>query len=196
MLRTGDHDPVGHRPEGQDQLVVGQLAALPRRGQVNHPALQVDALNGGLDEPRGPQEGTDGEGAVAQVKGSGTDLEQQRRHDEEVVPAHQDDLDIRQAPAKPFQVTGGVDAAEAAAEDQIDCGSSEEFGESVVSIAYSLTMSSDGSSCVGACRRGRPAPGRGPGDPPGRDRRIAGPQAAKHAAFSPPVTTHRRAASG
>ena len=29
VLRTGDHHAVGHGPEGQDQLVVGQFAALP-----------------------------------------------------------------------------------------------------------------------------------------------------------------------
>ena len=29
VLRTGDHFPVGHGPEGQDQMVVGQFAALP-----------------------------------------------------------------------------------------------------------------------------------------------------------------------
>jgi hypothetical protein len=54
---------------------------------------------------------------MAQVEGAGTDLEQQRRHDEEIVPAHQDDLDVRPAAAKVFQVTGGVNPAEAAAED-------------------------------------------------------------------------------
>ena len=54
---------------------------------------------------------------MSQVEGSGADLEQQRRHEEEVVPAHQNDFDIRAAPAKLLQVTGGVDPTEAAAED-------------------------------------------------------------------------------
>ena len=29
VLRAGDHHSVGHRPEGQDQLVVGQFATVP-----------------------------------------------------------------------------------------------------------------------------------------------------------------------
>src|SRR5262249_56923199 len=94
-----------------------QLAALPGRRQVNDPPIQVDAPSRGLGEPGGAHEGTDGEGTMAEVEGPGESLKQQRRHDEEVVPAHQDDLDFRPAPAKLFQVTGGVDAAEAAADD-------------------------------------------------------------------------------
>ena len=46
------------------------------------------------------------------------DLEQQGRHEQEVVPAHQDDLHVRPPPAESFQVAGGGDSAEAAAEDQ------------------------------------------------------------------------------
>jgi hypothetical protein len=71
---------------------------------VNNPAVQVDALGGGLGEPGGSQEGTDGERALADVEGRGADLEQQRCHDEEVVPAHQDDLDVRPVAAKSFQM--------------------------------------------------------------------------------------------
>ena len=37
--------------------------------------------------------------------------------EQEVVPAHQDDLDVRPPLAEPFQVAGGVDPPEAAAED-------------------------------------------------------------------------------
>jgi len=55
---------------------------------------------------------------TSQVEGSRADLEQQRRHDEEVVPAHQTDLDIRTALAKLLQVAGGEDPTEAATEDQ------------------------------------------------------------------------------
>src|SRR5262249_6191241 len=40
-----------------------------------------------------------------------------RRHQEEIVPAHEDDLDVLPAPAKPLQVSGRGDPAEAAAED-------------------------------------------------------------------------------
>ena len=99
-------------------MVVGQFAALPASGYVDHPALQVDALNRGLDKPGGSQEGADGEGAVSCVKSSGTNLKQQRRHDEKVVAAHKDDFDIRTALAKLLQVPGRVDPTEAATEDQ------------------------------------------------------------------------------
>ena len=99
-------------------MVVGQFAAPAASGQEDHPALQVDALNRGLDEPGGSQEGTDGEGAVPCVKSSGANLKQQRRHDEKVVAAHQSDFDIRTALAKLLQVSRGVDPTEAATEDQ------------------------------------------------------------------------------
>ena len=126
VLRAGDHVPVGPGPQGQDQLVVGQLATLPGGSQADHAPVQVDALDGGLDEPGGAQEGADGEGAGAQVQGPREDLEQQGRHEHEVVPAHQDDLDVRPPPEEPFQVAGGGDAPEAAAEDHdafLRCGS-------------------------------------------------------------------------
>src|SRR5262249_50977109 len=62
------------------------------------------------------QKGSNGERGVAQVERSRADLEQQRRHDQEVVPTDQDDLDVRAAPEQPFQMAGRVDAAEAAAQ--------------------------------------------------------------------------------
>ena len=102
-------------------MVVGQFAVPAASGHVDHPALQVDALNRGLDEPGGSQEGTDGEGAVSCVKSSGANLKQQRRHDEKVVAAHKDDFDIRTALAKLLQVSCGVDPTEAATEDQDPC---------------------------------------------------------------------------
>ncbi len=117
MLGTGDHRTVGPCPEGQNQLIVGQFTALSGGTQVDHPTLQVDALNRRLDETRGPQKGTDREAAVAQFKGSGKDLKQQWRHEQEVVPAHQNDLDVRVVFEEPFQVAGRVDSAKAAAED-------------------------------------------------------------------------------
>src|SRR5262249_2876099 len=47
----------------------------------------------------------------------GTDLEEQRGHQDKIIPAHEDDLDIPPAFAKPLQATGRGNAAEAAAED-------------------------------------------------------------------------------
>src|SRR5262249_2367330 len=69
-------------------------------------------------EARGPQERADWKGAMPQVQRSRTNLEEQRRHDEEIVAAHQDDFDVHAASAKPLQVAGSVISSEAAAEYQ------------------------------------------------------------------------------
>ena len=45
---------------------------------------------------------------MAQVQGPREDLEQQGRHEQEVVPAHQDDLDVRPPPESRLQVAGRV----------------------------------------------------------------------------------------
>src|SRR5215472_15026264 len=54
---------------------------------------------------------------MTEVECSGTDLEEQRRHHEEIVPAHENDLDILPVFAKPLEVTGRENSTEAAAED-------------------------------------------------------------------------------
>src|SRR5262249_40524408 len=113
VLRPGNHLFVGHGSESQDQLVVGQFAALPRYGHVDDPPLQIDALNGGLVEGGGSQECTEGKGAMAKVKSSRTRLKQQRRHEKEVIAAHQPNLDLRPALAESFQVARGVNPTEA-----------------------------------------------------------------------------------
>src|SRR5262249_29468430 len=126
VLRTGDHHSVGHCPEGQDQLVVGQFTRFLWSDQMDYPSVQVDALNRGLDEPGGLQKGTDGEGAMPHVKSARKNLKQQRRHEQEVVPVHQNDLDIRAVLEKLFQEAGRVDSTKSAAEDQnafFRCGS-------------------------------------------------------------------------
>ena len=95
VLRAGDHLLVGHRPEGENELVVRQLVRFALQGRhVDRAPVQVDALDGGLDEPGGPQERADGQRAVPHLQGAGTDLEEQRVHEEEVVAAHEDDLDV------------------------------------------------------------------------------------------------------
>jgi hypothetical protein len=58
---------------------------------------------------------------MPQIEGAGAHLEEQRRDEEEVVAAHQDELDIRPPPAELFQVAGGVDPREATAEDDDAC---------------------------------------------------------------------------
>ena len=51
------------------------------------------------------------------IERPGADLEQERRHQQEVVPAHEDDLDVRPAFAKPLQAAGRGHSSKAAAED-------------------------------------------------------------------------------
>jgi hypothetical protein len=117
MLRAGDHSSIGHRTKGKDELIVGQFTRFCPGSQMNDAALQVDALDRGFDEARGPQKRPDREGAMSEVKDPGTDLEEQRGHHQEIVPADEHYLDILPAFAKPLQVTGRVDPAEAAAKD-------------------------------------------------------------------------------
>src|SRR5207244_11906479 len=70
-----------------------------------------------FDEGGGPQERADREGAMAGIERPGADLEQQRGHQDEIVPAHEDDLDIPPALAKPLQAAGRGHTPEAAAKD-------------------------------------------------------------------------------
>ena len=54
---------------------------------------------------------------MALVERPGTDLEQQRRHEEKIVLAHENDLHVRPVTAKLFQMAGRVDPAKTAAEN-------------------------------------------------------------------------------
>jgi hypothetical protein len=102
VLRAGDHSLVGHPAEGDDELVVGQFTRFSPAAQVNHAALQVKALERGFDEACGPQERTNGKGTMPGVECPGTHLEKQRSHHEEIVPAHENDLDVPPPSAKPL----------------------------------------------------------------------------------------------
>jgi hypothetical protein len=55
---------------------------------------------------------------MANIESSGTNLKQEGCHKEEIIPAHQHDLDVSPSLAELLQVTGGVDAAKAAPENQ------------------------------------------------------------------------------
>ena len=118
VLRAGDHLPVGHGPESQDQMVVGQFAALARRrpggppgapGRCPEPWLRRTGWSArtrgwaksNVASPGCPEQTSNSSGVMS----------------EEVVPAHENDLDIRPALAELLQVAGGVDPTEAAAED-------------------------------------------------------------------------------
>ena len=84
---------------------------------MNYAAVEVDAVDSGLDEARRAQVRADRQGAVPGVERPGANLKQQGSQDDEVVPADEDDLDVRPVAAQPLQVTGGRNPAEAAAED-------------------------------------------------------------------------------
>ena len=99
-------------------MIVRQFAGFPGGCQVDDALVQVDALNGGLDEPSGAQKSADWNGAGPQVQNARKDLEQQRRHEHEVVPAHQNDFNVRPPTKESFQVAGSGDTAKTAAENQ------------------------------------------------------------------------------
>ena len=73
--RPGNLMAVGYGAEGQDELVVRQLelSAFGSDG-VDHAPVQVDMPDGGLDEADATQEGTDRDGAVAEVQDAGAGL--------------------------------------------------------------------------------------------------------------------------
>ena len=118
MLRTRDHCAIGFRSQGDDQLVVCQLAVGASGRQANDAVIHVDALNGGLDEPGGLEKLADWDGARLQVESARKDLKQQRSHEHKVVPANQNDFNIRLSTKEPLQVPGSGNAAETAAENQ------------------------------------------------------------------------------
>ena len=108
---------VGHGPEGQDQLVVGQLARFARR-RPGGPRAGPGRCPGRWPRRTGSSAGTRGWGrSNAACPGCRSRPRTAAGHEEEVVPAHQDDLDVRPALAELLQVAGRVDPAEAAAED-------------------------------------------------------------------------------
>jgi hypothetical protein len=121
-LRSRDQTLVGSGAQSQDEVVVGQLVggALARHG-AHEAALEVDLLYRRLDEAGAPQEVAQRQRAVPQLERAREGFEEQRRHEEEIVAADQDDLGRRTAAASghlALQVAGRPDAAEAAAENQ------------------------------------------------------------------------------
>src|SRR5262245_43763849 len=136
---------------------------------------------------------------MAGVERPGTDLEQQRGHQEEVVPAHEDDLDVPPALAKPLQVAGRAHPTEAAAEDHnpglhvVSQGMKKEFTRRTRSAdtpaptarprpGRGVLRGPSAAPPRPAAPPGRP-PSRPPGPPPGRP---AGPAAASRTGRSAP----------
>jgi hypothetical protein len=98
-------------------LVVGQITPFLLAAQANHASVQVDAFNRRFNEARVPQERADRQRTMAGVECSGTDLEQQRGQDDEIIVTDKNDLDIRPMATQPLQATGGRNPAEAATKD-------------------------------------------------------------------------------
>src|SRR5262249_16072556 len=61
VLGAGDHTPVRHSPERDDEMVVGQFFPYSAAAQLDRAALHVDSLDRRLDEACGPQERADRE---------------------------------------------------------------------------------------------------------------------------------------
>ena len=79
-------------------------------------ALHVDRFDGRLDKARPPQGCADGLRAVPQFQPSGARFEQKRRDDEEILAAHERDLDVTVAAQRPLQVARRRHATESASE--------------------------------------------------------------------------------
>ncbi len=101
-------------------MVVRQLVAVVVRAVNDRDllVLQIDALHVAEEEMRSLEHLADGIDDVRYVEVTGGHLVQHRRKGEEVLTADEGDLDLRVAAELFFQFDGGVESAEAAAEEQ------------------------------------------------------------------------------
>jgi hypothetical protein len=83
----------------------------------NELSFEVNRFDCGFDEAGSLKCGADGLRAMSQLQPAGACLEQERREHEEVLAAHESDLDICAPPQDPLEVSHGRHAAESAAED-------------------------------------------------------------------------------
>ena len=98
-------------------MVVSQIVGTSLRRNGSHGlAFDVDVVNGRLDESRPPQGGADRLGAVPQFQPSRAGFEQQRREDEEVLAAHERDLDVAPPAEAPLEVPRRGNAAKPSAQ--------------------------------------------------------------------------------
>src|SRR5688500_10495633 len=82
------------------------------RDGVHHASLGIHALDRRLDESCSAQRGADGLRTMTQLECSRARLEEERREHEEVVAAHERDLDGLRATVQSLQLPCRGDAAE------------------------------------------------------------------------------------
>ena len=102
VRRAGNQSVVRRRAKRDHQMVVGQAvrAAFGSHGS-NELSFEVNRFDGGFDEAGALKGGADGLRAMSQLQPAGACLEQERREHEEVLAAHESDLDICSAAAGP-----------------------------------------------------------------------------------------------
>ncbi|MFN8643862.1 MAG: hypothetical protein U0802_20205 [Candidatus Binatia bacterium] len=113
-------EEVGHRAEGEHQMVVRQAMRMPGLdavGDGHHPRAQVDVQHLSVEERGAAEQLADRVDDVGEIEVGGRHLVQHRREEEEVVLVDQRDLDGRVAAEEPFELHHRVDPAEPAAED-------------------------------------------------------------------------------
>ena len=81
---------------------------------MREPTFHVHTVDRRLDEARSPERRADWLRAVPKLDPAGAGLEEERREDEEILAAHERNLDV--CACDPLQVTDGCETAEPAAE--------------------------------------------------------------------------------
>jgi hypothetical protein len=84
---------------------------------ANELSFEVDGFDCAFDEACSLKCGADGLCAMSQLQPAGACLEEEGREHEEVLAAHERDLDIRAPPEHPLQLSHRCYAAKSAAED-------------------------------------------------------------------------------
>jgi hypothetical protein len=117
IRRTGNESVIRRGAERDHQLVVRQAVrgAFGTHGS-NDLVLHINRFDRGFDEASASKGSADGLRAVSQLQPSGACLEHEWGEHENILAAHQRDLDIFVSAQHPLQVSHGGDAAESAAE--------------------------------------------------------------------------------
>jgi hypothetical protein len=159
-------------------MVVGHVvrAAFGGLGS-NELSFEVNRFDGGFDEAGSMKCGADGLRAVSQLQPARACFEQERREHEEVLAAHESDLDVCVPPQDPLEVWHGGHPAESAAEDdnahvpsRIACNSPFSSDAEIVPLEIDLVVPSTTVSfgipppyhCVGDVLRQRVGTDRDP----------------------------------
>lgn len=120
VFAAGDEFEVGDAAEGEDEVVVIEFVDEVVGGVPgeNAASFEIDAFDVGFDEAGLFEHGADGIDGVAGFEDAGAGLEEEGRHEEVVVAGDEGDFDGGVGGEFFLEVVGGVDAAEAAAEDE------------------------------------------------------------------------------